>query len=410
MAKANIILASVAAAALFPALAFAQHAPYNVINGQIQLGDAIGQLNVHVGSAQNVTAPSVAAGNNMAAKAVERDMNVDTRQTLGGRVIATTNVAAGDLRGGATVATANATGNAAQVEGCCANTNVFSEQITKEGSKVAARSVIRTGSGDTLVSATQAVGNNYAGWSANGSTDSFAGQYNAATIQSHSLIEACCNNESVTSSAVGAANSARFGGESSTVYAGVNQKNYAGVDVTSRVNINSATNVTSAASAAGNLAEVQNKWGYAQLDGYQENNGRVRAGSAIHLNDWNGFAVSGSNAIGNSAILSNLGSDATIGMTQNNFGAVSSHASLAGNSSRGGVGVVTATAVGNAITGYACASCGQEGVKVEGYSAQYNYAPVTAYASAHVGTAGTIAASATAVGNSATFIAQRGGH
>jgi hypothetical protein len=165
--------------------------------------------------------------------------------------------------------------------------------------------------------------------------------------------------------------------------------------------------VTSAAAAAGNLAEIQNKYGYAQLDGFQGNKGNITAASVVQLNDWGGFAVSGANAIGNSALVSNLGSDVTVGMQQNNFGNVTAFGMLEGNSSRGGVGVVSASAIGNAITGYACASCGSPSVKVEGYSNQMNVGNVTASTFVGVGTAGPIIASATAVGNSATFIAQR---
>ena len=143
------------------------------------------------------------------------------------------------------------------------------------------------------------------------------------------------------------------------------------------------------------------------MDGYQENNNRITAASAVSLGDWGGYAVSGANSIGNSALVSNLGSDVTMSMMQRNNGDVNSFASLEGNSSRGGVGAVSSMATGNAITGYACASCGSAGVKVEGYSNQYNNAAVNATTFVGVGTAGPISASATAIGNSATFIAQR---
>jgi hypothetical protein len=407
MAKATIILASVAALALIPAVASAQHAPaYNVLNGQVQLNDVMGVLNVHVANANGLAGTSTAAGNNMAAKAVERNMNVTSTQTLNGNVGANTTIVAGAARG-TTLGTAVAAGNTAQVEGCCAVTTSDVNQITTYGRTVDANSVVRTGSSDTLASAAQSTGNTFAGWTANGATNGFAGQYNGATVNANSVIEACCNNTSATSGAVAAANSARWGGESATIYANVDQKNYADVNATSRVAIHSGTNVTSAAAAGGNLAEIQNKWGYAQMDGYQENNNRINAASVVQLGDWGGFAVSGANSIGNSALVSNLGSDVTMSMSQYNNGPVTSFAMLEGNSSRGGVGAVSSMATGNAITGYACASCGGAGVKVEGYSTQVNNAAVTAATYVNVGTAGMINASATAIGNSATFIAQR---
>jgi hypothetical protein len=390
MTNAKIILASVAAIALFPAIASAQHAPYNVLNGQMQMNDVIGVLHVEMRDANNVTGSSTAAGNNMAARAVQQDMNVVSTQHLDGNVGALSTITAGSARG-LTLSTAVTAGNTAQVEGCCAVTT----------------SDVNQGSSDAVVSATQSTGNSFAGWTANGATNGFAGQYNGATINANSVVEACCNNTSVTSGSVAAANSARWGGESATIYADVDQKNYADVNATSRVGIHSGTDVTSAAAAGGNLAEIQNKWGYAQMSGYQENNNAINAASVVQLGDWNGFAVSGANSIGNSALVSNLGSDVTMSMGQHNGGNVTSFAMLEGNSSRGGVGVVSSMATGNAITGYACASCGSPSVKVEGYSNQYNGGNVTAATYVGVGTAGPITASATAIGNSATFIAQR---
>jgi hypothetical protein len=406
MTKAKIILATVAAIALFPAMASAQHNAYNVLNGQVQLNDVMGVLNVQMGDANGIAGTSVAAGNNMAAKTVERNMNVVSTQNLDGNVNALSNISAGSARG-TTVSTAVASGNVAQVEGCCASTTSDMNQIAAYGKSIDANSIVRVGSSDAIVSAAQSTGNQFAGWTANGQTKGFAGQYNASTINSVSVVEACCNNTSVTSGSVAAANSARWGGETATIYADVDQKNYAAVNSTSRVGIHSATNVTSGAAAAGNLAEIQNKWGYAQLDGYQENNSAIRSASIVHLGDWGGHAVSGSNSIGNSALVSNLGSDVTMSMNQHNGGNVSSYASLDGNSSRGGVGAVSSMATGNAITGYACASCGSPSVKVEGYTNQFNNGSVTAIANVGVGTAGFISANATAIGNSATFIAQR---
>jgi hypothetical protein len=408
MTKTKFILASVAALALIPAVASAQHAPANVLNGQVQLNDVMSYVNVQMGEANGITGTNLAAGNNMAAKSVQQDMTVVSLQELDGNVAANTYINAGSARG-LTLSTAVAHGNAAQVEGCCANTNTAVTQFAYgEGNRsISANSVIKAGSSDTIVSATQATANTFGSWTANGSTTGYAGQFNAATVNSNSIVEACCNNDSVTSGAVAAANSARWAGESATIFAAVDQKNYADANAHSGVAIHSGTNVTSAAASAGNLAEIQNKWGYAQLDGFQGNQGNINASSVVQLGDWGGFAVSGANAIGNSALVSNLGSDVGVNMMQNNFGNVTGFAMLEGNSSRGGVGVVSSMATGNAITGYACASCGSPSVKVEGYTSQMNTGNVTAATYVGVGTAGPITANATAVGNTATFIAQR---
>lgn len=409
MTKAQSILTGVAAIALLPAAAFAGQGPSIVLNGQMQMGDAISQLTVHAAATHGATANSVSAGNAMSALSVQRNMDVTSTQTLKGRVGAFNGVTITDARG-VTVSTAVAQGNAGQVTGCCSTTNTSATQIANEGTVVGAASQVNVGSSDTVVSAAQAAANNFAINTANGASNSYVGQYSAADVQAHSYVTACCNNDSLTSSALAAGNSHSVRGESSTVYADLEQKNYGEAFAVSRVNVGSGTNVTSAASAAGNTASVDNRWGYAQMSGYQENSGFVGAISEVSLGDWRGHAVSGSNAIGNSALLSNLGSDATVSMVQNNYGGVAAFTGLYGSSSQGGVGVASSHAVGNAVTGYACASCGNGSVKIEGYSAQYNYGPVTATTNISVGTAGHITGSATAVGNSATFIATRGGH
>jgi hypothetical protein len=63
------------------------------------------------------------------------------------------------------------------------------------------------------------------------------------------------------------------------------------------------------------------------------------------------------------------------------------------------------------MTGYACSGCGTATVKMEGILAQTNLANVTSSvsvgSSTGVATYGSILGQSTAVGNSATFIAQR---
>jgi hypothetical protein len=414
MAKAvslkTLFLAGAALVALAPAAALAHEPPSVVLNGQVNFSDVQGLVVVNAAAAHGVTAPAAALGNTMSARAAGRGMDITSNQELGADVLATSRIGVDQARG-VTVGTAVAQGNAAQAEACCADLTVNAAQTVREGSDIAASSVMQLGSADTVASAASGTANAWGISSNHGYVDSYVLQRSAGNVTAVSSVTACCNNNALTSGATAAGNSAQIYGEAATVYLDTVQQNSGAITGVSRVNVGSATNVTSAASAAANTARIDNRWGYAQMAGYQENSGQVEAISEVHLGDWGGFAVSGSNALGNSAMVSNLGSDATLDIVQNNFatGGVSSFASLEGSSSRGGVGVVTATAMGNAATVYACQTCGEGSVKVEGYVSQYNYAPVTATAVVGVGSAGAITASATAVGNSASFIAQQGG-
>lgn len=416
MAKASffkaVFLSGAAMAALAPVAALAGDpasqstpAPSVILNGQMNFSDVQGLAVVRSGATHGANAVSVAANNQMGARVTQGTGLVTSDQTANGNTRASSVVQA-ETAYGATVSVAQASGNAGAIEVCCGAVLGTANQTTGAGTAVTAASNVRVGSADTVVSSATAAGNAWGVAGANSYIDLTVTQNNAATVNAVSSIDACCNNGSLTSGATAVANSNRIVSESSTVYSGVLQYNTGTVNATSNVLVGSGTNVTSAASAGGNVASIDNRWGYAQMDGYQENAGAVNARSEVVINDWAGFAVSGANAIGNSAMVSNIGSDATLGMVQNNFASapVSAYASLQGSSSSGGVGLVNASAMGNAATVYSCAGCGDSPVKVEGYVSQYNYAPVTATAVASVGSAGVISASATAVGNSANFI------
>ena len=409
MAQAKHLIATAAALAFIPAIASAQHAPYEVLNGQVQMGDVVAKLNVEFQTSHGTASNNLATGNTMSAKAVEQSMNVSNTQTLRGTVSAINSVTGQNARG-VTQSTAVAHGNAAQVEGCCATIGINSTQTAQADTKITAKSTIHVSSADFIVSGAQGTANSFGSFTKNGYTQGKITQTSAAKVDASSNVTACCNNGAVSSNAIGAANSARWEGESATIFAVVEQDNAGDVTTTSTVDVKSATNVSSGAAAAGNLAEIQNKWGYAQMSGSQNNSGNVSSSSIVILDNFDGFAMSGSNSVGNSALLSNLGSDVSMFMDQNNSGNVSATTSFSGASANGGVGQATSSAVGNAITAYSCASCGNESVLVEGRTNQTNSGNVTATTTFNGGNMGMISASASAIGNSATFIAQRSGH
>jgi hypothetical protein len=381
--------------------------PMQVINGQIQLGDAIAFTNVVVGSSNGTALTSAAAGNSMSASSTLTPMNVGSNQYLDGNVSASNTAIIGNARGN-TVSVASAQGNAAQVVGCCSNLDVHGEQISQYGNNITASSYVQVGSSDNVMSSAQASANNWATASYHGTVAQHVGQYNAANVWADSHVDACCNNGVVASNAVAVANTNSMYGQGSTLYSSVNQKNYGNVGASAIIHNNSATNNTAAANAVANNATVTNEFGYAQLAGNQENWGNVHARSVVLNNEWSGSMVSSANAMGNSALVSNIGSDAGIYLGQANYSnaPVTAYAGMFGSSSHNGVGVASSSAIGNAITGFTCAGCGQGGVAMNSNTSQYNASNVVAHTQVGVGTAGMISASATAVGNSATFIAR----
>lgn len=407
MAQTKVLFASLLGLAAIPALACAQQSPYPILNGQLQLNDVFTTLNVEMAKGHGIASTAAAAGNHLAARGVARDLSVTSQQKLSGYVGASSVITAGAATD-VTLATAVASGNIAQVEVCCATTTYAVTQTVGQEQAINASSLILVGSADQVVATAQSTANNFASSTTDGETSGQIRHFNGSAINANAVVGGGQNNASLSSNAVTAANSARWDGETATIYANTRQRNEGAVSSNSAVDVQSGTNVTSAAAGAGNLAEVQNQWGYAQLKASQSNDHKVAATSSVYLGDWGGFSVSGANAIGNSALLSNVGSDATMDVGQSNTGQIGSLGFLEGNAARGGVGIVASSATGNAITGYACASCGSAGVKVEGYANQYNSGGVSAGGYVSVGSSGPMTASASAIGNSATFAAQKG--
>jgi hypothetical protein len=379
--------------------------PSVILNGQVNFSDVQGLTVVDAHAARDAAAAALAAGNTMNARVTQGTGELNSTQTMNGSTLGYSRVAIENAHG-TTVSAVQASGNAGQVEVCCGAVLGDAAQTTASGTTAVAISDVAVRYSDVVASGATASGNTWGISGRNSYIDVGVTQTNGADVYARSRIDGHANSHALSSAATAVANSNRIASESSTVYSGVLQYNHGAATADSQIAQGHGVNVTSGASAAGNVAAIDNKWGYAQMDGYQENNGPITARSEIHIGDWAGFAASGANAIGNSAMVSNIGSDATLGMVQNNFdhGAVSAYATLQGNSSTGGVGQVSASAIGNAATVYSCAGCGDGPVKVEGYVSQYNYAPVTATAVAGVGTGGAVTATATAVGNSASFI------
>lgn len=164
--------------------------------------------------------------------------------------------------------------------------------------------------------------------------------------------------------------------------------------------------LTAASEAAGNTAVITNDWGYAHLQGAQTNTGDVTARTVVNLGEFsNGVAAVSAHGVGNNALVSNIGADAWTGVTQTNTGAVTGEAIFNGGHNGGsGVGggiVASASAIGNAQSGYICADCP---VGLTANINQTNSGPVTARS--HINSPGYtpfISSSTTAVGNAATF-------
>jgi hypothetical protein len=166
--------------------------------------------------------------------------------------------------------------------------------------------------------------------------------------------------------------------------------------------------VTAASTAAANSATINNEWGYAQIRGRQSSATSVSADTRVTLGSWDGTAAVSAYGVGNATLATNVGSDMVLDVTQLNTGGVDANAQFNAGSGNGGDVVVASTAIGNAVTGYVCSQCGDAALSAT--TSQTNGGNITSTGSISVNGAGAIYGSASAIGNSATFITSKRGN
>ena len=438
----------IGSASLAPTLANAQAAPptcgqplqqpcgiYNPFTGpQVQNGDVVSTVTVNGGTitvdynmvpagsiplpaqvtATSVTTLSSAIGNSVSAKVQnELQLQGNISQDLFGSVGAFNVVTTNSAVPGFIASVTSAYGNTAQAEACCGGLDVTISQTVSGGLVIADAQVTTAPGLGTLSMASTASANAIGTSVTNGPLTLRGFQLNNNGVISSSQGVVCCNDGSVTVASTGVANSAASASANSTVYSTTIQRNNGHVLSGASHVTGSGTIITSATQATGNSVYASNQWGYTQVDAQQNNSGRIGAVADLTAHNYRTSAVVGATATGNSILLSSQGSSGSLfGFQDNGIGAdISSHAFLDGASNNGGVAQASSTAIGNAITAYACSGCGTSAVKIEGIFAQTNLANVTSTVSVGtstgVGTYGSIVGQGTAVGNSATFIAQR---
>ncbi|MEZ5946795.1 MAG: holdfast anchor protein HfaD [Hyphomonas sp.] len=225
----------------------------------------------------------------------------------------------------------------------------------------------------------------------------------------------CCGGWSATLLTTAAGNVISAEGYTATRIVTTDQTTAAGTTITadSDVYMLDGNDVTNMSTASGNSVVVNNEWGYTSLglDGApatQDNGADVDAASYVELDHWSGYAVSSAYGVGNSALVSNVGTDTAMYTTQSNTGDVSSSAALVGQSWVGGSGMANAVSIGNATSTYLCNLCGDSAVY--GGTSQMNSGNITATGYVNTPVAGMVMGSATAIGNASTFGSGGGGN
>lgn len=406
ISKATRITTLMALGLSASALAFAQDSAESGTINQVQMGDIWSDMDVYVPDyTPEVSSTSVAMGNSAAAVRNSGDINDEISQAFDASATATNR-----LRGysaDTAIATTTAYGNAV-TGGTTYGTNYTWAKEQVASGNISASSDIELLGGAMITSATTAManisstntdfGNNYA--------DQY--QYSAANVEATTDADMCCDGYAATFVTTAGANATSSTGYTTTSYNRALQATEAATTVrgVTDVYMNDGTNVTAATTSFGNSATVQNEWGYATLGQQgaptvQQNAAEIDAQTYVTLDHWSGYATASASGVGNSALISNVGSDTVIYADQTNDGTVGAQASFTGQSWTGGTGVVTASAIGNAATATVCNYCSDGAVG--GQINQTNSGSVYATGSAHTAYGGAVYGSATAVGNSATL-------
>lgn len=372
---------------------------------QSQTGDVWSDMDVELTDhTPNAAATSTAVGNLASATQIAGDVNATVNQEFDARSVAT-NLLRG-YSAGTAVSTTTAYGNASSGGTNYGANSYYANQAAGGSVEAYSRTDLtqanQVSSAATAVANVSTSDNNY-GYSIADQT-----QYSAANVTAETDADMCCDGTSASFATTAGANASSATGYTSTSYNRALQQTESGSRVSGSTDVymGYGTNVTAATNSFGNSATVHNEWGYATLgaegaETKQDNRADIDAQTYVTLDHWDGYANASAYGVGNSALISNLGSDTALYADQDNSGSVYSYAKLDGTSWTGGTGVVTSTAIGNAATATVCNYCSE--AAVGGRVNQVNSGSVYAQGQATTSYGGTVYGSASAIGNAATL-------
>lgn len=379
-----------------------------VVINQVTLGNVFANMNVVVDDyASDAEVIATATGNTSTASTLDNDIDYDATQTQSGSVSASTSLTGGTVYGDGASTVTTAYGNAASSHS--ENGRTFHRATQESNADVTAYSEIDLLVVDDVDATTTAAGNVSNHTNLYGDNRGFQQQTGNANVYATTTATFDSIDDSGRFGSVATGNNHSATGSTSTSYTGVVQRMADSTEVAAFTEAYAGygEDVAVGATASGNSTEVNNEWGFATLgrDGSavsQYNGAEIAADTSLTLTNWTGFSGATSYGVGNSALVSNIGSDTQMFVNQNNQGYVQTTASFDGGASDGSIGYASATSIGNAATATLCRTCGDNPV-LSGRTNQVNGNDVSAYGYVNSGFNGSAYGAATAVGNSATY-------
>jgi hypothetical protein len=379
-------------AALIASPAFAQ------TNNQYQGGDATSTTVVNVGQTEHAAATAVASGNVMTVGADDTETFVLNNQHMDGDTTAVVDANVDDANGNVVASSAAvANGATAELRGSTATTDALS---LAHGDTTAVTN-FTGGSAENAATSASAAGNVAAVSTEFSDAELLIAQESTGDTTAIINAEHGEVDDQVVSGAVASANNLSVTGYTTTLLNRTRQT--AEGDVTADVNLNAehATDASGNATASANSIALDNQWGYLETHVIQNASSNVSANSEVTLGDFHGFGSAGAYGVGNQMLVSNVGSDTLMNVVQDNAGDIAANAAFTGEG--GDSALASAAAYGNNVEGALCSQCDTNVPSLQADNSQTNSGDVSASARVNSPLTNIAAASATAIGNAATF-------
>jgi hypothetical protein len=400
----------VVAIPLLPLLGGVATSQSTIVNNQTQSGAVTSSQTLDVDTVTDQTTATTTSTGNTISGAVDGDaLDVQSTQVLQSDVTADTVLNVNTQAGQAISLSTVSTGNAAEADA------VDGGALTGNFSQDAGSGLIRANTqvegasgqaGDGSATAAAYANTQGLGVEA-GSINATVTQSSSATVEADGGADLQYSPGSTTSSSVAVSNNITATGTNASSQTLVLNQSMTGdhTQATKFVAFGNGQTIDTSATASANNISISNDGGPLDVTASQDNEGYVRAQSEATAYEF-GSSTSTASGVGNSLIAAESGRSLVLSNTQTNSGAgIDVIASSGGNT--GYDLAATATAMGNAATGYACTLCGGT---MSVTNSQTNAADVGARSSINVdGQARSVTGVATAVGNSATFYVSKPG-
>lgn len=401
------MIAAIPMCVMLAGVATSQTIPSQGVNDQLNLGDINAEQTLNVVTAEDVTAATTAGGNTFGMTVYGADGGLTSNQVNQGDVLAHGVVNVSGSMGVATV-TSTAVGNSGAATAAAGTLSGFMVQ-TNSGA-VTARSQIEgeTAQAGDVVESSLAAGNSQGLILNNGSMGARVSQNNQGDViaDGGAIIQYVAGTAVVAGTAAG--NNIDLNGANQSAARVITDQNNGAASVTAAKFAaygNSNTTVT-AATASGNNLNAGNTGTLLDVASHQYNTAYVRA-QAQETSYQFGSAQATAYGVGNSVMAGNYGPGLVLDNVQvNDGGGVEVIASFEGNN--GYDAGASATAIGNAVTGYVCNQCSGT---MNATNSQSNNVDVSARSTITMsGGARSLVGVATATGNNASFSVTNSGH